>query len=418
MRVKRFTTFLVLVVFPVIGTARSATLTLKDCLLRVQQNSHILQAYQHRAEASRKNYQFEKARTLPQFSGELSREQRYLQPFRFRQQWALVHGDWALGDFLLKTARAADQDMLMAKAEKEQIRLQVVRRAALLYVNYLQKQASIDLLQRRVNLLKVHHDVARALWQAGTRTQLDVLQTESQLSQLAEQMAVLDMQQQNLLQELMRLTGWQQADSLRLQPIDAVAICARPLPEAGDELLQSNPLVRALDFRIKAQRIRTLNARAQQLPHVYVDGGFFADGDPSGDGNYWQVDAGITLPLFQWGTTKYQRQRSQALVQSLESRKKDVQRELKINIEQTLEKMRKLKRVLGLQQSRLQTVEKTFRFAEANYQAGLITNLDYLSAQQQLTATKIAIQETQLEYVMNLVEFYIMTNQVEKIEAM
>jgi len=393
-------------------------LNLKECITLAQKAGYRLKSDEQKVEAMQKSFQFEQSRNLPQISGELAGEQRLLNLYSFNQTVALVHADWSLGDFLLKTAEAAKQDVLMTKAEKEQSRLQTVRRAALLYLSILQKQTQADLLKNRHDLLQTHHAVAQALWQAGTRTQLDVLQTESETSQLEEQMARLDIERQNLLQELGRLMDVQKTESLLLHAIDAAAICVRPTPEGAEGMLNSNPIMMALNYQIKAQQIRTRAVKAQQLPHLHAAGGYFADGDPTGDGNYWQIDAGISLPLFQWGATKFQRQESQALTQSLQLQQKHVQRELSIHIEQTIERLDKLKNVIDLQNKRLHTTQKAFQFAEANYQAGLITNLDYLSAQQQLTETQIAIRETQLQYVMNLVEFYVLTNQVEKIEAL
>jgi len=411
-----FALWLLSISFIFIENGFTATLTFKDCLQRAQQSSYRLKADEQKVNAAQKSYQFDRSQTLPQLSGELTREQRHLQPYSFHQQLTLIHSDWSLGDFFLKTARATQREAMMVRALKEQTRLEVIRRAALLYVNILQKQTQTDLLQKRLDLLEAHYNVAKALWRAGARTQLDVLQTETEKAQLKEQMATIELERDNLLQELARLVNWQDAGALQLQPIDAAEICARPAPKVRSETLQSNPLVQALEFQIKAQRIRTQTVKAQQLPRLHVSGGYMADGDPTGDGNYWQVDAGIELPLFQWGATKFQRQQSQALVRSLESQKKELERELTIHTGQTLARLEKLKSVMSLQNERLQTTEKAFQFAEANYKAGLITNLEYLFAQQQLMETQIAIQETQLEYVMNLIEFYVTTNQVQKIE--
>ncbi len=396
----------------------AAELSLGRCLRRAQQNSYLLRAEEQRSEAAQKNYRFERSQTHPQISADLSREDYFLQPYNYRQQWALLHADWALGNFLLKTAKSAEQDALMIKAQKEQTRLVVIRRAALLYLSILQKQIQVELLQQRLNLLQTHHQVAKALWQAGARSQLDVLQTESEMAQLVEQSAGLEMEQETLWQELSRIIGWQQAEQPKLQPLDAAVISIQPVPKLSGAVLQAHPLLQAYSFRIRAQEFHTRSVKAQQLPHLHFNGGYFADGDPTGDGNYWQVNAGLSLPLFQWGASKYQRQESQAMVRSLQIQKKEFERELTIQLQQSRLKLHKLKTIIELQKKRLQTVEKAFQFAEANYQAGLITNLDYLAAQQQLTETRIAIRETQLKYVMNLVEFFVVTNQIEKSEAM
>ena len=395
MKLFAFIFFTLLFSITPVFSQQGRVLTLKDCITLAQKAGYRLKSDEQKVEAMQKSFQFEQSRNLPQISGELAGEQRLLNLYNFNQTVALVHADWSLGDFLLKTAEAAQQDVLMTKAEKEQTRLQTVRRAALLYLGILQKQTQADLLKNRHDLLQTHHAVAQALWQAGTRTQLDVLQTESETSQLEEQMARLDIERQTLSQELARLMDVQ--ESLQLSALETADICAQPAPTLAGGILKSNPILIALDYHIKEQQIRTRAVKAQQLPHLHAAGGYFADGDPTGDGNYWQMNAGLDLPLFRWGATKLQRQESQALMQALQLQQKDVQRELSIHIEQTIERLDKLKNVIDLQNKRLHTTQKAFQFAEANYRAGLISNLDYLTVQQQFTETQIAIQKTHLQ---------------------
>ena len=139
------------------------------------------------------------------------------------------------------------------------------------------------------------------------------------------------------------------------------------------------------------------------------------DGDPTGDGDYWLLGIGIAFPLFRWNVSGLQKQQSTALQQALNFQKQETERDITITINRIRNKMTKLKDVIQLQNQRLSTTENAYKIAEANYQAGLMTNLEYLSAQQQLNETRIAIQETQLAYVSELVQYYIITNQPDKI---
>lgn len=56
---------------------------------------------------------------------------------------------------------------------------------------------------------------------------------------------------------------------------------------------------------------------------------------------------------------------------------------------------------MQIQQIQLTTTQKTVNFSEVNYQAGLITNLEFITAQQQLTITRLAIEESRLKYLIN-----------------
>jgi outer membrane protein TolC len=89
-----------------------------------------------------------------------------------------------------------------------------------------------------------------------------------------------------------------------------------------------------------------------------------------------------------------------------------------IHLAKVHEQLVNLKDLMDIQGRRLNISAQTVDFAEVNYEAGIASNLDYLSSQQSLTNTELTIEETRLEYTMSLIEFYITSNQVDQIIAM
>lgn len=390
-------------------------LTLEDCIHRAEQNSYRLQSDDHLIAATEKRASFTKSQAIPRIDGSLAMENRFLQADYFNQVWASVHADWSLGDLIQKTGRSALQDVQTRRLEKEQNRLDVIGRSTSLYVSILQVKKQIELLVVRLGFLQRHRELTRGMWKAGTRTRLDVLQTGSEIVKLQEDTARLAIVRQNLRQELARLLGWENTDSLYLAPLKVKNITESPVPEVSFDILADNPLLSAYNSRVTAQQYRTQEITAGQLPHFLVGGGYFLDGDPVSDGNYWRLDAGITIPIYYGHETGYRKQRSEAITEALASQKQNVERELTIHLAKVYEKLKNLKGVLDLQNERMSITEQAVGYAEMNYRAGISSNLDYLSAQQRLTRTQLAIEETRLQYTMNLIEFYITTNQVNKI---
>ncbi len=393
-------------------------LTLEDCIHRAEQNSFRLQSDDYLISATEDQASLTKSQAIPKIGGALAIENRFLQPYYFNQTWASVHADWSLGDFIQKTGRSAMQDIETRKLEKEQNRLDVVGRSISLYISVLQVKKQIEILSVRLGFLQHHRELTLGMWKAGIRTRLDVLQTESEMVKLQEDTARLAIVRRNLRGELARLLGWQNTDNLRLAPLQVAAITESPVPKASLEKLADNPLIASYDSRVKAQQYRTQEITASQIPHVLLGGGYFADGDPTGDGNYWRINAGITIPIYYGHGSVYKKQGSEALVQSLSSQKKEIERELMIHLARVYEKLVNLKGVLDLQNKRQTITGEAVSFAEMNYKAGISTNLDYLLAQQRLTSTQLSIEETRLQYTMNLIEFYVTTNQVDKIIAL
>jgi len=353
---------------------------------------------------------------MPSFFGTFSAGKHYLDSYNFVQKSSLINIDWPLGDFLLQTSKAELQHLFITKAQKKELMMSIIKRTAVLYVVILQKQARLDLMRKRLRLLRNHYNVAQALWKAGTKTQLDVLQTQSEIYVLQEQIEKQNMKIENSWQELALLTGYESSVRQNLLPIDIEKICTAPIPRTEKNSFENHPAVQEYSFMIKAAIIKKRSVYAQQLPHLNISGGYITDRDPAGNGNFWQIDAGISLPLFRWGETKYKRQNYQAAAQSLIAQKMDMERELTIKAFQVLERLKKLKKILILQHAREKASEKSYNFSKTSYEAGLITNLEYLTAEQQLTETQIAIEETKLEYVINLIDFYVTTNQIDKID--
>jgi outer membrane protein TolC len=398
--------------------AQESALSLAICIERAQKNSFLINAGEKEAEAAQKKYQFVRSQSLPQVGGELSTNYFQLEPYSFDQKWILLTTDWSLGDFLLNTAQLAKQDKLIVQTDMQRQRLDVSLRCAKLYIDILQQQESKELLQRRLDLLDAHYNVAKALWQSGIRTQFDLLQTEAEIARLKEEIIFLELDRQNFLQELAQLISETKTGDIEVQPLDIEHICNEQPPEITTETMQRIPIIESFDLRIKTQQLRAKATTAQQLPHFNLSGGFVQDGDPTGDGNYWQIGAGISLPLFRWHAVNFQKQESVVLSQSLDFQKQETERNISIVINQIKQKLAMLKDAIQLQRQRLNITENAFKIAETNYQAGLMTNLEYLTAQQQLNETHITIQETQLDYVAALVQFYIITNQLGKIDEL
>jgi outer membrane protein TolC len=399
-------------------SAQKSALSLGICIERAQKNSFIIQAGEKEVETAQQKYLYMRSQSLPQIGGELSADSHRLAHYSFDQKSALLSADWPLGDYLLNTAQNAKLDKLIAQTDVQQQRLDVSQRCAMLYIHILLQQERRKLLQQRFDLLDAHYNVAKALWQSGIRTQFDLLQTEAEMDRLKEDMIFLELDRRNFLQELAQLINEKNAEDFELQPLNTESICNQQLPEFEAETLNRIPAVVSLDLRIKAQQLQSKTVTAQLFPHLYGNGGFVQDGDPTGDGNYWQASVGISLPLFRWGAIGFQKRESRALGQALDFRKQETERNLLIITNQITQRLTELKDISQLQQNRLKTTQNAFKAAEANYQAGLMTNLEYLSAQQQLNETLITIQETQLDYTGALVQLYIITNQLDKINEL
>ncbi len=395
-----------------------STLTLEECIRRAEENSFQLQSDDFEIDLAENTASIAKSYALPRISGELAMDNRFLQPYYFNQVWASVHADWSLGDLVRKTGRSSVQDIETRRLEKEQHRLNVIGRSTSLYMSILQVSKQMEILGKRLILLNHHYQVSGGMWKAGLRSQLDVLQTESEIVRLQEDTARLAIVRTHLSIELAHLLGWEHTDSLQVAPLHLDSLVEAPVPEISIQNLAGNPILSTFDSRLTAQQFRTDEIGAGQIPHISLGSGYMADADPTGDGNYWQINAGVVVPIYSGKAYTYQKQGSKALTESLDAQRSEAEREILIHLVQVHDKMENEKKLMELQHQRLHIAAQTVDFAALNYKAGIASNLDYISSQQILTNTELEIEETRLEYTMSLIEFYITNNQVDQIVAM
>jgi len=390
-------------------------LSLAQCLDLAAKNSFQLQAGDADIQAARAAYRVDRTRYFPHISAGLAHNQLFYQQYNYRQQVGQALLDWSAGDWLLKTADIQQKNLLAQQANREQTYLEITNQVALLYVAILQKQVNRAVLQNRLNLLNEHLQISQALWQAGTRTQLDVLQTQSAINQLQEEMLAVELEADNLRQELAKRLNLPDYRALRLQEFPERFV---EMDSLSSLALQQNPLLKSLAFQYEAQQLRLREVQAARLPHVQMTGGYFVDRDPTAEGNFWQVGAGLQFPLFRWGLSKFQQQEIRAVAASLQLQQAEIGRDLQIRLSQINERLKKLKEIYRRQAERLATMRQLLQLATANYQAGLITNLEYLTAQKELTENELTIQETRLDYLLDLIEIYTLTNQTDKIATL
>lgn len=392
--------------------AQTTTLSLSRCLELAVQNSFQWQAGEAEVQAAGAAYRVDRTRYFPQISAGLAHNQLFYQQYNYRQQAGQALLDWSAGDWLLKTADIQQKNLLAQQANREQTYLEITNRVALLYVAILQKQVNRAVLQNRLNLLNEHLQISQALWQAGTRTQLDVLQTQSASHQLQEEMLAVELEADNLRQELAKRLNLPDYRALRLQEFPERFF---EMDSLSSPAWQQNPLLKSLTLQYEAQQLRLREVQAARLPHLQMTGGYFVDRDPTAEGNFWQVGAGLQFPLLRWGLGKFQQQEIRAVAGSLQLQRAEVSRELQIKLDQLSERIRKLREIYQVQEKRLETNRQLLQLATANYQAGLITNLEYLTAQKELAENELTKQETRLDYLLNLIEIYTLTNQTAKI---
>ena len=397
-------------------SAQHAAYSLAQCIDLTLQNSYLVSSVDALTQSAEQKRLETKTDYYPLIYGELSHNQLFYSYGNFSQENISAAVDWSLGSLISKTALADAKEVEALKKSAKQTALEAVGRTANIYLGILKNRQEQRLVEERMRVIQKHLQVVEALWRGGVRTEFDVLQTKSAINMLQEQQVRLKMEIEILQSALSKLMGLPADTEFVLSnfPTSIVDIS----PDFSPDNIARNPQVQALGLRAEKQLLKINSIKASNLPHITALGGYVFDADPYAEGDYWQASIGLSLPLYRWGKTTYQKQQLQIASQAIKYKNQDVKRELSIRQKQIKKRIENLKEIYRIQKEREDLSHKAVVIATANYEAGLITNLEYLNAEKVNIIAKIALNETRLAYVQQLIENYLIGNQIEKIKQL
>lgn len=195
-------------------------LTLNDCIALAIQNNYLLQSDSILSQSLQMMVKQEQAAYHPQISGSAGSSGFFLSPYSFGQHYLQAIADWDLGRFWHKTADIQQKQLEHQEALTKQNKLEITGIITGLYLDVLQNQLEIKILQARLDYLKQHIDILNVLWKAGTARQLDILQTQSSLNKVKEEMMQKELIAKQAKYALARLMGLDSPEQFSMKPLN------------------------------------------------------------------------------------------------------------------------------------------------------------------------------------------------------
>ena len=217
--------------------------------------------------------------------------------------------------------RIADQDVAIAVADLQRVRLQVVADTRRAYWMYYFASRAIETTRESRALLDKLKQIAEAEYKAGKRSQTDVLRASVELSNIDKELITLQERQDTTRSMLNQLMD---------RPIDEklptpTAVKPKDVDTALENLLKQaavhNPTIRTIYERIEQQRHRHMLAKLSRRPDLTVSVNYVAVDDEglspvaNGDDQWW-LGFGVNLPIW---ARKYEAAEREALQGMLEN---------------------------------------------------------------------------------------------------
>jgi outer membrane protein TolC len=265
------------------------------------------------------------------------------------------------------------------------------------YYQYLQAGKAVGIYTNALALANENLRVSEKLMQNTMATKETVLRARAQVSQVKASLIGAGNQQQNaaayfnfLLNQ--SLDAPVVTDSAIFQQLNTTATASLDVPVRREELAKVQSAQKVVATSIKMNRsylVPKLNA----FYHVGYQGfGFHFNGD-----QFYQL-GGLQLQwdLFKANDNKYKIQQSQLDLESLDTQYKDVEHQLTLQVQTTLNDYRSAVQTLQARADEVQSTQETYRFAERRFREGQALQIELIDARTQLTNAQLNYSLAQL----------------------
>jgi outer membrane protein, multidrug efflux system len=266
--------------------------------------------------------------------------------------------------------------------------------------------AERTLASRRATL-----ELARSRFESGVISELDVHQFESEVAVPAASLAQARRLRSQREHELAALVGRMPfaipATGELARAVEAVRV-PDSLPAV---LLARRPDVRAAERAFAAAVARVGVAQASRLPLISITGNYGsqaseADGLFTGDSEVYQVQAGISIPLFTGGRLANAARAAGARAEQARLQFEQAVLQAFREASDALVAVRTARDQRIAQQSQVVALRKAAGLAEIRYRGGVASYLEVLDAQRQLFSAELGLSQTQLLELSSVVGLY------------
>ncbi|OFX22530.1 MAG: hypothetical protein A2V77_14050 [Anaeromyxobacter sp. RBG_16_69_14] len=304
----------------------------------------------------------------------------------------------------------ASEQVRVARASEADVRRQTVLSAARAYLAILAQKRVVDVSRSARDIAKVRFDFAHARRSGGIGNAVDELRSEQQLATSEVQLGNGELGLTRAQEALGVLTGSQ-------GPLDAVEEPAFELAGAPGTMAAAEARrldVRAAQVRLDAAAHVARDSWADWLPTLAATGEVFYQNPPTllTPRTGWQVQFVLSLPIYEGGLRRAQRQERDALAREASAYLDGTLRQVRSDVRLGLEEVARREAALASARLAAERGRAVLQLTVESYRAGATNDLDVSTAQQQsrdadlsAVVAEDAVRQARLDLLAGLGQF-------------
>jgi outer membrane protein, multidrug efflux system len=279
------------------------------------------------------------------------------------------------------------------------------------YLELLELAQEEAIAQRTLASRRAGLELARSRFESGVISELDVHQFESEVAVPAASLAQARRLRSQREHELATLVG-RMPFSIPADADLAAAVEAMQVPDSLPAvLLARRPDVRAAERSLAAAVARVGIAQASRLPRISITGNYGSQASDAGDlfggdSEVYQLQAGVSVPLFTGGRLANQARAAGARAEQARLQFEQAVLQAFREASDALVAVRTARDQRVAQQSQVIALRKAAELADIRYRGGVASYLEVLDAQRQLFSAELGLSQTQLLELSSVVGLY------------
>ncbi|MDD5361359.1 MAG: TolC family protein [Ignavibacteria bacterium] len=311
-------------------------------------------------------------------------------------------------EFPLKTIYRGEQlnsAIDLVKSENEIEYLNVISGVRKAYIEVQEKQVLIKLAEENLITAGEFKEKSGIRYNAGEATNLEKLTAEVQYTQAKNNLEILKNNYKIALSDLLYSMGIKEAlkiynpvitDTLTFLSFD------ESLESTMERTMNTNPLIRLAEHKTYYSQINKKAALSSYLPDFSIG---YKRQSVNGINSYYGINFGISIPLWFVFEQRGKVEEANAEIKISENEYDETYNFIRNSVKKAYENQKNSeKQILLYKNTLIPESEEIHRIANAGYQTGEITYLEYLQAKQILVTTKESYISALKEYNLNLIE--------------
>ncbi|MGQ9618947.1 MAG: TolC family protein [Candidatus Aminicenantia bacterium] len=307
------------------------------------------------------------------------------------------------GGKLISSYNQARLNTDLTKELERQTKQDLIFEVKKAYFGVLLSKEILRVSESALSLAEKNLERTKKLLEVGVASRLDQLRAEVQVANLKPQV----IRAKNALE--LAEAGFKTL--LGLKPDDVINLkenlTYKPVEIEPERIfflaLEKRPEINQLKIQKRMSQEMLKLAIASYIPNVAVAGDFnwradrfaFSKRDLE---NYYTINLVVTLPLFDGFSREAVISRSKAGIERSEYLLKGVKQSIALDVKNAILSFKEAQETYESQKANITQAEETVRIAELNYEEGLATYLDVLSAHMALTEAKTNLAQALYNY--------------------